>query len=98
MSVLVRCHRKKISRKLFEKLPSRYYQTALRLAVLLRLSTLLHRSRKDETANIDTITVTKKGLNIRFAQDELKKHPLHLASLEQEATYLRDIDFKLHFS
>ena len=95
MSVLVRCHRKKISRKLFGELPERKQQTALRLVVLLRLATLLHRSRKEETAVIESIVASKNSLTFRFAKDELVKHPLQLASLEQEADYLQNVDFEL---
>ena len=98
MSVLVRCHRKKIFKQLFSKLPEENQQTALRLVVLLRLATLLHRSRKEETAVIEKITVNENNLTIQFAEDELIKHPLQLASLEQEAHYLKDVDFELKFS
>ncbi len=98
MSVLVRCQRKKISKKLFKELAPENQLTALRLVVLLRLSTLLHRSRKEETAVIEQTTATENSLTLQFVKDELTKHPLQLASLEQEADYLRSVDFKLHFS
>ena len=98
MSTLVRCHRKKISKQLLDNLPEKDHKTALRLIVLLRLATLLHRSRKEETAEIEKITAQENGLTIQFAQDELTKHPLQLASLKQEADYLRNVDFELRFS
>lgn len=98
MSVLVRCHRKKISNKLFMDLPEKNQETALRLVVLLRLSTLLHRSRKEETAIIEKVTANKKSLTLQFAKDELEKHSLQLASLEQEADYLQNVGFELRFS
>jgi exopolyphosphatase / guanosine-5'-triphosphate,3'-diphosphate pyrophosphatase len=98
MSVLVRCHRKKISKKLFSNLSEENQQTALRLVVLLRLATLLHRSRKEETAVIEEIIASESGLALQFAKDELIKHPLQLASLEQEADYLQSVDFELSFS
>ncbi len=98
MSVLVRCHRKKISKKLFSNLPEKNQQTALRLVVLLRLATLLHRSRKEETAVIRKTLAHENGITLQFAKNELIKHPLQLASLEQEATYLQSVDFELKFS
>ncbi len=98
MSVLVRCHRKKISKKYFRDLPDKKQQTALRLVILLRLATLLHRSRKEETAVIEKIIANEKSLTIQFAEDELINHPLQLASLEQEANYLQNVDFELKFS
>ena len=98
MSVLVRCHRKKIAETLLQKLPEKDQQTALRLVVLLRLSTLLHRSRKEKTAVIEKMTAKKNGVVLEFAENELKKHPLQLASLEQEAAYLHNVGFELRFS
>lgn len=98
MSVLVRCHRKKISKKLFKDLTDENQTKALRLVVLLRLATLLHRSRKEETAVIEGITANGNTLTLKFAKDALIKHPLQLASLEQEAEYLQNVNFKLKFS
>ncbi|RWX48767.1 exopolyphosphatase; guanosine-5'-triphosphate,3'-diphosphate pyrophosphatase, partial [Candidatus Electrothrix communis] len=72
--------------------------TVLRLAILLRLATLLHRSRKDETAIVEELIAEEEGLSIRFAKGELDRHPLQLASLKQEATYLKNVDFILKFS
>jgi len=97
MSVLVRAHRKKVSKKFFKELPHSDRKTAFRLAVLLRLATLLHRSRKEETAVMQQVDVADMGLTIHFAEDELTKHPLQLASLEQEAKYLQHVDFRLNF-
>lgn len=97
MSLLVRCHRKKISNKLFSNLPYKDQKIALRLVVLLRLATLLHRSRKEETAVIEKIVPGEHCLTLLFAKDELLNHPLQLASLEQEARYLRKVDFDLRF-
>ncbi len=98
MSVLVRGHCKKISKKLFKYLPEQDRRTAMRLVVLLRLATLLHRSRKEETAVVEKIDVGVNGLNITFAEQELLKHPLQHASLEQEAIYLTNVGFELRFS
>lgn len=98
MSVLVRCHRKKMSKKLFERLPKMYHQTALRLVVLLRLAVLLHRSRKEETALLKEIKAGQDSLTLKFKSNELIGHPLQLASLEREAEYLRNVGFKLKFS
>ena len=98
MSVLVRCHRKKISPRLLRKTPAAERKTILHLAVLLRLAVLLHRSRKDETIVIEKLVAGEQGLFLCFAEGELDRHPLQLASLEQEASYLRNVDFTLRFS
>ena len=98
MSALVRCHRKKISKRLLRKIPRAKRKTILRLAVLLRLAALLHRSRKNETAIIEEVLAQEDGLSLRFAEGELDRHPLQLASLHQEAAYLQYMDFTLRFS
>ena len=98
MSVLVRCHRKKISQKFFASVPDEDYLTALRLSIILRLAALLHRSRKDEKAVIDELNVGDMDMDISFAENELSNHPLLLASLEQQALYLQAVGFELTFS
>ena len=95
MSVLVRCQRKKITKKLFSEIPEKDQQTALRLAILLRLATMLHRSRKDEAAVIEQVIADKDSLTLQFAEHELVNHPLQRISLEQEAKYLKKVDFDL---
>ena len=95
MSVLVRCQRKKISEKFFSGLPEKDQKTALRLAILLRLALMLHRSRKDETAAIEQVIASENTLTLQFAQHELINHPLQRASLEQEAKYLKNVGFNL---
>ncbi|MCI5115693.1 MAG: Ppx/GppA family phosphatase, partial [Candidatus Electrothrix sp. AX1] len=98
MSILVRCHRKKISKSFLGKIPTAKQETLLRLAVLLRLATLLHRSRKDETMIIEQVLADEQGLSLCFAEGELDRHPLQLASLKQEALYLKNVHFNLIFS
>ena len=98
MSILVRCHRKKISKKFFRGLPEKDQNTVLRLAILLRLATLLHRSRTDETAVIERVDASENNLTLQFAQYALINHPLQQASLEQEAKYLKKVDFNLEFT
>ncbi|CAK8717783.1 Exopolyphosphatase [Candidatus Electrothrix gigas] len=98
MSILVRCHRKKISKSFLGEIPTAKQETLLRLAVLLRLATLLHRSRKDETMIIEQVLADEQGLSLCFAEGELARHPLHLASLKQEAVYLKNVHFNLIFS
>ena len=95
MSVLVRSQRKKISEKFFRVLPEKDQKTALRLAILLRLATLLHRSRKDETAVLEQVVAGENTLTLHFAPHELINHPLQRASLEQETRYLQNVDFDL---
>jgi len=98
MSVLVRWHRKKIAKKFFKDFSEKDQKTALRLAILLRLAALLHRSRKDEAAVVEHVTASGDNLTIQFVRHELINHPLQRTSLEQEAKYLKEVDFNLKFT
>lgn len=98
MSVLVRCHRKKISKKFFMELEEKDQKTALRLSILLRLAALLHRSRKDETAVIEQVVAGEDNMTLQFLQYELINHPLQRISLDQEAKYLKNVGFNLTFT
>ncbi|MCI5227179.1 MAG: exopolyphosphatase, partial [Candidatus Electrothrix sp. AX2] len=53
---------------------------------------------KDETACIKEVVAQEDGLSLCFAEGELARHPLHLASLKQEAVYLKNVHFNLIFS
>jgi exopolyphosphatase/guanosine-5'-triphosphate,3'-diphosphate pyrophosphatase len=98
MSVLVRCHRKKISKKLLAQVPEEDQSTILRLAVLLRLATLLHRSRRDKIAEIAVFSVDEDQITLQFRQGELQQRPLLLASLEKQAVYLCAVNIDLHYA
>ena len=98
MSVLVRCHRKKISKKLLTHLPEEDQSTLLRLAVLLRLATVLHRSRRDEIAEIRHFDVEDNQVTLQFASGELQQRPLLLASLEKQTAYLKMVEIELHYA
>ncbi len=98
MSVLVRCHRKKLSKQCFKGLPEKDQKTALRLAILLRLATLLHRARKEETAVIEQVVASDNSLTLQLAPYELINHPLQKASLEQEARYLKKVGVMLTYT
>ncbi len=97
MSVLVRCHRRKIGHALYEALPEADRDAARKLTVLLRLATVLHRSRDDETARIKKLKAGKDKLKIRFRKHELDNRLLLSADLAQEAQDLKAIGFKLKF-
>lgn len=97
MSVLVRCHRRKISPALFETLPKDQREAAMKLTVLLRVATVLHRSRDDETAIIKKIKVDGHEVKIHFRKHELDNRLLLSADLKQEANDLKAIGFKLKF-
>ncbi len=96
LAALVRNQRRGVHMPSLEKLPDRLVANALRCAMLLRLSVLLHRSHDRDPlpalrielngGNAATLTLPKRWLDA---------HPLTHADLETETEYLRDIDRKL---
>jgi exopolyphosphatase/guanosine-5'-triphosphate,3'-diphosphate pyrophosphatase len=98
LSLLVRAHRRKLSVALFKSLPGKKSQLMIQLAVIFRLCVLLHRSRTHKPLPEFTLQATKHTLALQFPQDWLEGHPLTQADLEQEAAWLRSLEFELTFS
>jgi exopolyphosphatase / guanosine-5'-triphosphate,3'-diphosphate pyrophosphatase len=98
LALLVRSHRRKFAKQYFSRLDQPESQRVSRVAILLRLAVVLHRSRVD--APVPRILPGEQpGLvYIVFAEGWLNGHPLTRADLEQEAGYLKSAGVKLRFS
>jgi exopolyphosphatase/guanosine-5'-triphosphate,3'-diphosphate pyrophosphatase len=90
LAVLVRSHRRKFPVDDVE-MPTRLR----RLAVLLRLSVVLHRSRTGDTLPHVSLKVRGNQIKLEFPDDWLNRHPLTELDLAQEANYLKAIDHTL---
>ncbi len=98
LSLLVRSHRRKWPRALFEEMPKNVILPAKRLSVLLRLAVLLHRSRSAQPLPPLYMKATGSCITLIFQPEWLDAHPLTHADLVLEAQYLVRADFKLLFS
>jgi exopolyphosphatase / guanosine-5'-triphosphate,3'-diphosphate pyrophosphatase len=98
LGALIRAHRRRFPREVFEALPKRERRIARRLAVLLRLSVLLHRGRTETALPALELTADGRELRLRFPRGWLRKNPLTCADLEQEAQYLKAAKYSLEFS
>jgi len=90
LAVLVRCHRRKFpagERDLTERIQ--------RLAVLLRLSVVLNRSRTTDPLPHVNLTATGTQLKLAFPSRWLGRHPLTRLDLAQEGQYLHNIGYDL---
>ncbi len=98
LSALVMGHRRKFPLGLFEELPSNLVTPAKRVAVILRLSALLHRGRG--VRHNTTIHAHAEGqqLKLKFRPGWLENNPLTEADLKQEQAWLKAIGIKLSFS
>lgn len=97
LSMLVLTHRRKLPPKAFKEVRSHWGKKVERLAVLLRLAALLHRSRSAEPLPDFTLVGGKKHLALRMPPGWLQEHPLTRADLQREARHLAQIGVMLEF-
>ena len=97
LATLVRAHRRKFPSATIRALPRSWSKSAERLAMLLRLSVVLHRSRNPVTPPTPELEARKKALRLRFPNGWLDKHPLTRADLVTEASYLQAVGYRLSF-
>jgi exopolyphosphatase/guanosine-5'-triphosphate,3'-diphosphate pyrophosphatase len=98
LALLIRAQRRKFPKVDFKVLTSNCDMSLTYLAVLLRLSILLHRDRSENALPAIKATAREDGLSLEFADDFLDQHPLTLVDLQQEADYLKAIKFELTFN
>ncbi|MBA1145586.1 exopolyphosphatase [Ectothiorhodospiraceae bacterium WFHF3C12] len=95
LASLVRTHRRKFPRTVFEELPDAWTEPAQRLAILLRLSVRLHRGRGRDPLPSIVLKPDGRSVALHFPDDWLADHPLAEADLEEEAGYLRSAGYRL---
>jgi exopolyphosphatase / guanosine-5'-triphosphate,3'-diphosphate pyrophosphatase len=103
LALLVRCHRRSVADKVWltssgseEVLPERDILRARKLATLLRLSAVLHRSRTSEPMPAMKLnSAGLSGLKLRFPSEWLASHPLTRADLKQERELIEKLGIKL---
>lgn len=98
LALLVRAHRRKFPKQEFKSLSIGCEESVTYLAILLRLSVLLHRDRSENALPEIDISVKEQNITLKFPKNFFKKHPLTLVDLEMEADYLKAIKFTLEFS
>jgi exopolyphosphatase/guanosine-5'-triphosphate,3'-diphosphate pyrophosphatase len=92
---LVTLHRRKLDDPFLDELPASWRAPMLKLVVLLRLATLLNRSRSPSDLPAIGLSPGKQSLRLEFPQDWLDANPLTAADLDQEQTWLRARGFEL---
>lgn len=92
---LVTLHRRKLDDPFLDELPGSWREPLFKLVVLLRLATLLNRSRSPSDLPAIGLTTGKNSLELKFPQRWLDDNPLTAADLEQEENWLRARGFEL---
>jgi exopolyphosphatase/guanosine-5'-triphosphate,3'-diphosphate pyrophosphatase len=95
LACLVLAHRRKFERSAFKALPAPSQRPALRLAILLRLAALVHRSRTGGVTPEFRLRVRGRTLRLQVPAAWLQGNPLTLADLEREREFLHDADYTL---
>lgn len=98
LSLLVLAHRRKPPAKIFKDVRSYWGKKAERLALLLRLAALLHRSRGATALPDFELRGSKKKLELRMPPGWIESNPLTCADLERETRYLAQIGVTLDTS
>jgi len=97
LSALVLTQRRGLSAEPFEELPKRLFHSTLRLAVLLRLGVLLHRSRSASARPRPRCHAHGNRLKLSFPEGWLDDHPLTRVDLQAEQGYLFEVGIILDF-
>ena len=91
LAILIRTHRRKISPEMFAE----NSHALTRMSVILRIATLMHRNRSQESPPHIEASATAKQLKLTIDDQWLAQHPLTALDLEQEQAYLEPLGIKL---
>lgn len=96
LAALVRLHRGKFAQGTLDDLPTAWVEPVKRMAMVLRLAYLLHRSRAPDLRPPVKLNVTRRGLELSFTRRKwLQAHPLTQADLEREVELLAAAQLRL---
>jgi exopolyphosphatase/guanosine-5'-triphosphate,3'-diphosphate pyrophosphatase len=97
LSAIVRSHRRKLRRELFDRVRPEFREEVLRLALLFRLAVRLNRSRSGAALPDIRIEAAKDQIHLSFPEGWLEEHPLTGADLAEEVESFRAVGFALSY-
>lgn len=95
LAQLVLAHRRTIQSATFSILPAHWQRPSLRLAVLLRLAALVHRSRTLAPPPELKLRAHGRTLYLKVPAPWLASNPLTLADMERERKFLSEAGYRL---
>ena len=98
ISILVRQHRRKLSRSMMSDLSQRSQTGLLPLIVIMRLAVIFCRDRRPHDVAIKTLQWQDQQLTLSFEEDWLERHPLIQADLLEEADKLKYLGIELNLA
>ncbi|CAM3604670.1 exopolyphosphatase [Parendozoicomonas haliclonae] len=96
LSMLVRGHRRSLPLQSLFQLPREECQKLLKLMILLRLATLLSRSKRDKTLSF-VFELDGPYITFTFPEGWLEANPLTAADFDQESSYIVRAGYRLKF-
>lgn len=97
LATVVGNHRRKVRMVQFSALATNLVIRALRVTLLLRLSVILHRSRREKHLPSFLIHAKEDALSLKFPEDWLKEHPLDKGELTAEQEIWYAVGYRLSF-
>jgi exopolyphosphatase/guanosine-5'-triphosphate,3'-diphosphate pyrophosphatase len=97
LATLVRGHRRKFPASVVKELPKERRLRIERLCVLLRLATILHRSRAPDPSPRPEVAARDGAVHLVFPARWLSQHPLTHDDLRQEQAFLKAAGHRLQF-
>ena len=98
IAALVHAHRRKFAESAFATLPGPVAEATKRLAILLRISALMHRGRGGSHKPPIQITAHDNDIRVSFPDQWLAEHPLTEAEIAREAEFLAASGFTLQYA
>lgn len=98
LSLLLLGHRRKVPVSKIELQEVVKTKKLMRLAIVLRLSVLLHHDRGADKVVLPAMDVHKSKVTLMFPEHYLEEHPMTVLDLEREKAWLQDAGFELTFS
>ncbi|SFF22472.1 exopolyphosphatase / guanosine-5'-triphosphate,3'-diphosphate pyrophosphatase [Fontimonas thermophila] len=96
LAALVRLHRGRFALEVLDEVPTAWVEPLKRMAMVLRLAYLLHRSRTPDLKPPVRVNPNRRGYELSFTQKRwLERHPLTQADLEREVEYLAAAQLRL---
>ena len=88
-------HRGKLDRERLKAISPRTDEVTIRLAILLRLAAMLHRTRSNKVLPEITISVHNRQVTLRYPRGWLERRPLTHADLTSMANRLSVVGYRL---
>ncbi len=102
LALLVRFHRRKLDREAYQQLPKSDRERLIMLTALIRIATLLHRSRQAtrKASELDELSFSFKSgrIEVSVSEEWQETHPLSSAVLQDEAKHLKNMEIELGVS